>query len=205
VNAPHVEEELLQRYFDGDLQGAPAASVSQHIATCEDCKKRHVALGELHKLIAMTMEHAAHGIDFERAFAEIERGTRERPAPSLLERLSVWWRDLIEQRPEQLWAPAMGAALAAGLLVFVLRDAAPKEEVAAAPAPPKPPVVVAAPSVPTTVQQAPSDPTSVPPAPPEMANTEIEQVDFGSNAGTVYEIALAGGVSTPVVWINDEL
>jgi hypothetical protein len=30
------------------------------------------------------------------------------------------------------------------------------------------------------------------------------QVDFGSNTGTVFEIALADGASTPVVWINDE-
>jgi anti-sigma factor RsiW len=194
VNAPHVEEELLQRYFDGDLQGAPAASVSQHIAGCDDCKKRHVALGELHKLIVMSAEHAALDVDFERAFANIERGTRERPPPSLIERLSVWWRDLIEQRPEQLWAPAFGAALAAGVLVFVLRDGgsgAGEEVAATTPKPPAPIVVATAPTV--------------PPEPVEFANTEVVQVDFGSNPGTVYEIALAGGVSTPVVWINDDV
>jgi anti-sigma factor RsiW len=194
VNAPHVEEELLQRYFDGDLQGAPAASVSQHISACDDCKKRHIALGELHKLIVMSAEHAALDVDFERAFANIERGTRERPPPSLIERLSVWWRDLIEQRPEQLWAPAFGAAIAAGLLVFVLRDGgsgAGEQVAATSPKPPAPIVVVEAPTV--------------PPEPVEFANTEVVQVDFGSNPGTVYEIALAGGVSTPVVWINDDV
>jgi len=199
VNAPHVEEELLQRYFDGDLKGPPAASVSQHIATCEDCKQRHVALSELHKLIMMAGEHAALDVDFERAFANIERGTRERPAPGLIERLSVWWRDLVEQRPEQLWAPAFGAAMAALLLVYVLRDGASdahQEVAAATPKPPAPVVVVQAPAVPA--ETIPVDALA-------FANTEVVQVDFGSNAGTVYEIALAGGVSTPVVWINDDV
>lgn len=199
----HVEEELLQRYFDGDLQGAPATSVSQHIDGCAECQKRHVALGELHKLIVMSAEHAGADIDFESVFAQIERGTRERPSPSLLERLSVWWRDLVEQRPEQLWAPALGAVMAAGLLVFVLRDNADKgaPELAGA-NPPAQAVPAASPAVPAT----PTPPAKLPALPPDalaLANTEVEQVDFGGNAGTVYEIALAGGVSTPVVWIND--
>jgi anti-sigma factor RsiW len=197
VNAPHVEEELLQRYFDGDLRGVPAASVSQHIAACEDCQKRHLALGELHKLIVMSAEHAAVDVDFERAFANIERGTRERPAPGLIERLSVWWRDLIEQRPEQLWAPAFGAAMAALLLVFVLRDRGSdaSQEVAAS-----------TPKQAAPIAQAPAPPAEgLPAGALALANTEVVQVDFGSNAGTVYEIALAEGKSTPVVWINDDV
>jgi hypothetical protein len=162
-----------------------------------------VALGELHKLIVMSAEHVAADIDFESVFAKIEQGTKQAPSPSLLERLSVWWRDLIEQRPEQLWAPALGAAMAAGLLVFVLRDGGVgkrgQEIAAATPAAPTTPAT--APAVPATVE-----PTKEPALPPDalaLANTEVVDVDLGANAGTVYEIALAGGVSTPVVWIND--
>jgi anti-sigma factor RsiW len=195
----------MQRYFDGDLQGAPATSISQHIESCSECRQRHVALGELHKLIVMSAEHVAADIDFESVFAKIEQGTKQAPSPSLLERLSVWWRDLIEQRPEQLWAPALGAALAAGLLVFVLRDGVGKRgrEIAANPAAPT--VTATAPAVPTTVEpaKAPSKEPALPPDALALANTEVVDVDLGANAGTVYEIALAGGVSTPVVWIND--
>ena len=35
-------------------------------------------------------------------------------------------------------------------------------------------------------------------------NTHKVEVDFGQNAGTVFEIALENGSSTPVVWINDD-
>jgi hypothetical protein len=38
----------------------------------------------------------------------------------------------------------------------------------------------------------------------EPPNSEISQLDFGESNGTVFEIALADGISTPVVWINDE-
>jgi hypothetical protein len=38
----------------------------------------------------------------------------------------------------------------------------------------------------------------------ESPHSEIVHVDFGGNAGTVFDIAFADGSSTPVVWINDE-
>jgi anti-sigma factor RsiW len=34
--------------------------------------------------------------------------------------------------------------------------------------------------------------------------SEIVEVDFGSNAGTVFDIPLSDGSSTPVVWIDDD-
>jgi hypothetical protein len=34
--------------------------------------------------------------------------------------------------------------------------------------------------------------------------SEVVDVDFGPNAGTVFDIALADGSSIPVVWINDD-
>jgi hypothetical protein len=48
-------------------------------------------------------------------------------------------------------------------------------------------------------------PPPEPPPAPATGSSEIVQVDFGGNAGTVFEIALADGVSTPVVWINDDV
>ncbi|HKP61400.1 MAG TPA: zf-HC2 domain-containing protein [Polyangiales bacterium] len=37
-----------------------------------------------------------------------------------------------------------------------------------------------------------------------LERSEITHVDFGGNAGTVFDIAFADGSSTPVVWINDD-
>ena len=35
-----------------------------------------------------------------------------------------------------------------------------------------------------------------------MASSEVVNVDFGDQTGTVFEVAVADGVSAPVVWIN---
>jgi hypothetical protein len=37
-----------------------------------------------------------------------------------------------------------------------------------------------------------------------LTRSEVVEIDFGNNAGTVFEIALSDGSSTPVVWINDD-
>src|SRR5688572_15770614 len=129
-------------------------------------------------MVAFAAEDSARGVDFEALYGRIERGIREQRTPSLSERLSVWWRDLAEQKPGQVWVPA-AAALAAAVVLVVVYRGEPERPTARRPAP-KPKVAVAAAAI----------------------NSEIVQVDFGSNAGTVFEIALADGQSTPVVWIN---
>ena len=36
------------------------------------------------------------------------------------------------------------------------------------------------------------------------ARSEITHVDFGPNAGAIFDIAYDDGSSTPVVWIDDD-
>jgi hypothetical protein len=38
----------------------------------------------------------------------------------------------------------------------------------------------------------------------EVSHSEITHVDFGPNAGAVFDIAYDDGSSTPVVWIDDD-
>ena len=192
MNDKHLEEELLNRYFDGDLRPGPAATVAQHLETCSQCSERHRALVALRGMIDMAAEESSRNVDFEALYGRIERGIRERPEPGWLERLRVFWRDLSEQRPGQVWVPAAGLVAAAAVLVVWINTPAPS------PASPQARV----PEVPAVPQVEP--PTE--PSPQAAAgNSEIVQVDFGGNAGTVFEIALADGVSTPVVWINDDV
>lgn len=197
MNQGHLEEERLHRYFDGDLRGGEAAAVAEHLASCDECSARHRTLSSLRSMLELAAAESARGVDFDAAYARIARGVREPRPVGLGERLSLWWRDLAEQRPSRLYVPLAGTlAAAAALLVVVLRGE---------PAP-SPPQARQAPAV----EDAPEEQLARP-APPRRekvmlasASSEVEQVDFGDNAGTVFEIALADGVSTPVVWINDE-
>jgi anti-sigma factor RsiW len=196
VNQEHLEDELLQRHFDGDLRPGRAAEVKQHLEGCTVCSQRQRALVALHGMVVMAAEESARGVDFEALYAKIEHGIREQRTPSLSERLAVWWRDLAEQRPGQVWVPAGAALAAAVVLVMVFRGEPVPEPTAhhqQAPA----------------QHEEPADELAAAPAPHAAASiessSEIVQIDFGSNAGTVFEIALADGKSTPVVWINDDL
>jgi hypothetical protein len=196
VDQEHLEDELLQRHFDGDLRAGPAAEVDRHLRGCTQCSERHRALGVLHRMVEMSAEHSAQGVDFDALYGRIERGIQQQRTPGLGERLAVWWRDLAEQRPGQIWVPAAGALAAAIVLVIVVQD-----EPAATSAPRA--------HAPTTPQEPAQDDLQPAPAPgaegAAAVSSEIVQVDFGSKPGTVYEIALANGMSTPVVWINDDL
>jgi anti-sigma factor RsiW len=184
VNDEHVEEELLNRYFDGDLAAASASEVTRHLETCVSCASKHRALGELRRLIGIAAEHGSHGQDFDALFGRIEQSTRTQAAPGLGERVSFAIRDRVSSRSRQVFMPAVAGALAAAAaLVLILRpgpSSAPPQEPSAA-----------GPNVETAALTS-------------AGSSEVEQVDFGAKTGTVFHIALSEGISTHVVWIDDD-
>jgi anti-sigma factor RsiW len=177
-------------HFDGELAPAEAASVERHLASCSACNDRLGSMLRLREMVTVSSEQAASQVDFEAMFSRIEEATRVQPGPGLIERLGVWIREALEHNPSKVWLPAGAAFAAAAAAVIALTGAEQEREVARRPAPRDPYAPKAAPMM---------------LAENETANaSEVVQVDFGSNTGTVFEIALADGASTPVVWINDE-
>jgi anti-sigma factor RsiW len=149
----HLEEELLQRYFDNDLLADEASQVASHLAECEACAARQRSLRALRVGVGVLAEESARDVDFDALFGRIERGIAESAPRGARARTRV----------KRVWLPAMGALAAAAALVMFLQG-----------------------------------------GPPSNASTEIEEVAFGEWGGTVFEVALADGASTKVVWINDE-
>ena len=107
-------------------------------------------------------------------------------------------QDLREQRPRRLWlgATASGLAASAAALLALRGPAATEEPTATAPS--APPGAATGPET----ARVPKKTVRIAYA---AVSSEVEQVDFGGKPGTVFEIALADGVSTPVVWINDDV
>ena len=189
-------------HFDGELSPAEAASVQRHLASCGECGRRLSSLHKLREMIAMSAEQVASEVDFDAMFGRVEQGTKAAPAPSLLDRLQLWVTESLEHNPMKVWAPVGGFAVAAAALVFVLTRPGVEPEPGIARngiieegrEPKRAPVAIA--TAPET-KSAPDEQVG--------ANaSEVVQVDFGSNTGTVFEIALADGASTPVVWINED-
>jgi anti-sigma factor RsiW len=205
VSIEHVQEDALNMHFDGELAPSEAASVERHLASCGECTKRLHSMQRLREMIAMSADEVASQVDFDAMFGRIEQGAKAAPQPSLWERLTLWLEESLRHNPMRVWAPAGGLALAAAAaLVFALKSSSPgaagdeemrarsgiieegREKLS------RDKVMVAA--------------NEPPPAEPlaEANASEVVQVDFGSNTGTVFEIALADGASTPVVWINED-
>lgn len=194
--AEHPREEDLHRYFDGELRARRAGEVRAHVETCSRCSAELDGFSKLHGMMLVAADEAAGALHSDALFARISTGLHEKPAPAFGERLAMWWEALLEPwQPRGVWVP-VAVTVAAGAVLFLARPAngpeAPavaRREGTSAGSPPGP---------------APTDQGPVAPVPTPMLHSEIIQVDFGTNAGTVFEIALGASGSTPVVWINDE-
>jgi anti-sigma factor RsiW len=190
VSTEHVQEEALHMHFDGELAPPEAASVQRHLATCGECGNRLASLQRLREMIVMSAEQVASQVDFDAMFGRVEQGTKVAPAPSLGERITLWVTESLQHNPMKVWAPVGGLAVAAAVLVFVLtRSGGVEEEPELA----RKGGVIEEPREPKREKMMIASNAS-----------EVVQVDFGSNTGTVFEIALADGASTPVVWINED-
>ena len=209
-HVPHVQEEVLHRYFDGELQASEAATVRGHLASCEHCTARHSALSTLRQMITVAAEESSRDVDFDRAFLRIEREVRaEAREQGLFERAVGWLKTTLQEQPERLWAPALGVAAAAALLLVLGReDRGPEVAQSAQPAlEPAAEATAAAGTGPvgTASGTAGSEPTAgLPEGALAMASSEVVKVDFGDQTGTVFEVAVADGIYTQVVWINDD-
>jgi anti-sigma factor RsiW len=179
MDREHPSPEQLERYFDGELTPDEPTDLRAHLASCPECSAQQAALARLRTLIAMTAEDDAQRVDSERMFAAIERGIAQEiatPAPQLAD-VPARPRIAAPRRLRRLTnaAPVLGAlALAAAVMWMVYRP-----------------------------DGAPNDGNDDTYEAAE-GHSEIVEVDFGSNAGTVFDIALSDGSSIPVVWIDDD-
>ena len=178
----HPSPEQLERYFDGELTPDEPTDLRVHLASCAECSAQQAALARLRTLIAMTSEDAVQQLDSERMFAAIERGIAQdvpSTAPAIVDAPA---RPRLAAKPSHPRlrrlsnaVPVLGAfALAAAAMLMVYR--------------------------PDGSQTDGNEDTYEAPE----GHSEVVEVDFGSNAGTVFDIALSDGSSIPVVWIDDD-
>lgn len=181
---PQLDDETLQRLLDGDLNAREAKQARDVLSRSTADAARYRQFERLHQLVQRGADDMVGELDADAMFRNIETGIAKN-RPGLFEQLGAWLSEFIEHRA-QVWMPMAGAGVvAAAVLLTVYAPGSTGEELA----------VVPGGNVPAAV---------VPNSDAATPNSEVVQVDFGTNSGTVFEIALAGGKSTPVVWINDD-
>lgn len=187
MNGVHPSHDLLQRHHDGDLTGQEAAELHVHLGACDQCQAELASMGRLGQLLRRSAAQDQLGYgrgvdepDFTRMFAEIQKAVAE-PAAQPASPKVVPLRPAGKSGPRwlQRTAPTMGAlALAAAALLMVYRSdsSSPQAE----------------------LQDQHEEVVA------SVNRSEILKVEFGSNAGQVFDIPLADGSSVPVVWIDDD-
>jgi hypothetical protein len=174
-----LDDETLQRYFDGELPVKQAQAVQKLVEGSPDAQRRLRELARLGDLIRMAAAEAARDLDSDVLFSRVEAGIREQKALGFGEHLRVLSAEWREHRRGVL-VPMLGAAVAAAAALAIVLVPRHVEEPGVGSRPVSPDLggVIA-------------------------HGTRIENVDFGSNTGTVFEIDNEG-VAAAVVWIAED-
>jgi len=205
-----LDDDKLQRYFDGELPEEDAAEVKAALEGSDDDRARLATLERLHELVTVYAKHQHPGVASDEIFEGISSGIATEIAEGRHETLSPVVSigpttppvSIADQRNEpverwKVWVPALvGAAAAAAVVVFALggESASRSDEGATTASVHEPTVLIEDlgeedPGV--TIVEAPQ-------------GTSVEEVDFGDNVGTVFEVEGDAGEPIAVVWIMDD-
>jgi hypothetical protein len=170
-----LDDDTLQRFYDGALSTEQERSVRAEVAKSAQAQARLAELSRLSELMRGSLAAQAREIDSDALFRSIEASIAQDRALGLGERLRVVGSEWIEHK-RAVVVPALAsvAVAAAALLTFL----SPREV------------------------SAPED-ASAPPGAALVHGSSIENVDFGASTGTVFEVE-SEGVHAAVVWIADD-
>jgi len=180
----HLEDDKLQRYFDGELTDGEARVVSNTIADSSDEQKRLKQLERLSGVMRYA-EDVADDLNPDDLFASIQEGIDSAPNP----RLQVIEGAKKKQRAGTALGIAIAIAAAVALAWFL-----------------KPPAETEIAEPETTPEVEIEDGHMVIPEGDdlEVFGSEVVRVEFGDVTGTVFEVEGDHGQPLAVVWINDE-
>lgn len=199
-----LEEEKLHRYFDGDLPESEAEEVRQALEQSEEDRARLEQLERLRGLIAMAAEQTAADLESDSLFDRIRTGIDEKKEAGYHEPFRVVEgekKDAPAPRRHgvetwRVWGPtAAVAAVAAAVLLFFWAAQDPKQAPTAG--------TDVEPEQDTAPSEVEIEESAVATIEPPQGS-EVEEVDFGGNTGTVFAVQGDAGEPIAVVWINDE-
>lgn len=172
--ATPIDDDTLQRFYDGDLSPLEEHSLSARIEGDADAQQRLAQLSKLTDLLRDNAHELAKGVDSAAMFSAIESKLTRAEQPGFSARLRVLTSEWLEHKRGSLVPIVAAAAVAAATLLMVTRgqNTLPADDEGAG----------------ETAQ---------------VHGSRVENVDFGTNTGTVFEID-DRGVAVAVVWIAEE-
>ncbi len=106
---------LLELFFDSELEPRQMRTVALHSATCPSCEEELRHLERLQDVLSRTVQERVDEVDVSVLWGNIEQRLQPR-RPSIVQRVRDWWGET-----EWGWGvPAMGGALAAAALAALI-------------------------------------------------------------------------------------
>jgi hypothetical protein len=197
MTAP-LADDKLQQYFDGELPEEEMSEVRAILDESEETQARLDALSRLHDFVNLAAETDAEDLDADAMFETISVGVKTGQSLYLIKGGEVESRKPPKAgEPWRFVAPVVAVAIAAAVLFAIIGpgqgndddDVAERqtEEVEEGPT--------------VIIEEEHSEPM-VHVEPPH--GTEVVEVDFGDNTGTVFAVEGEVGEPIAVVWISDE-
>jgi hypothetical protein len=169
-----LDDDRLQRYYDGDLSLTEERSVRDELAQNPSARRRLDELSQLSELMRAPVLEAAGKLNSDALFARIEADIRTQQALGFGERLRLLGSEWFEHKRGVVLPAAASLAAAAAVLTILL---VPREG--------------RSPDQPAMVLQ-------------EVHGTRVENVDFGQSTGTVFEVESQGVTAAVVWISDDE-
>jgi anti-sigma factor RsiW len=184
-----IDDDTLQRFYDGDLSPLEEHGVQARIERDPEAQRRLVELGRLTDVLRVAADELATQVNSGALFASIEQRLNAPDETGSGTRVRLIASEWFEHRRTALLPVLAATGMAAIALLAVLKPAAPTLV-----EPGSTNVTRAVPTAQLGTEQT---------TPSEVHGTRVEDVDFGTSTGTVFEIDNQG-VATAVVWITDE-
>jgi len=176
-----IDDDTLQRFYDGDLTPLEEHGVQARIEADPAAQRRLAELGRLTDLIRDAADELGAQVDSRALFAGIAGQIAQPEKVAFGARLRLVAAEWVEHKRAVLVPMVAASAVAAATLLVVLRPQGPVADV----------------SIGEVAQLREYGALDAPPG------SSIEAVDFGSNTGTVFEVD-NHGVSAAVVWIAED-
>jgi anti-sigma factor RsiW len=179
-----ISENLLNRYYDGDLKESKAKKVEAFLAGSEEAQKRLNDISRISEYITIMHNEQIKAADFDgfdkRVLNMIE--TKQSKTP-FVESVKVWLLEFLRYR-KKIWIPATSVVAAAALMLFI---------VTAVPAN-RPDLPFAKGITAQTWQASTSE---------SQTGSEVKIISAGNMNGKEYNLRNANGETIGVVWIQE--
>ena len=198
---PQIDDDTLQRFYDGDLSPLEEHGVQARIESDPEAQRRLSELGQLTELMRTAADELGSSVRSAALFAAIEQKLTLPDQTGFGSRVRLVASEWLEHRRATLGPIVAATAVAAITLLAVIKPSDPgllAPDGAESATPPF--------AEPLSADEATGPNTSLAdnaPAGAQLHGSRVEDVDFGASTGTVFELDNQG-VAVAVVWITDE-